>query len=87
MLLSVPAMRWLGERSYAIYLWHWPVVVFTRPGTDIGLHGYPLLALRLVLTTALAEASFRFVELPVRHGALTVVFARLRSPRHMALHL
>ena len=84
MLLSVPAMRWLGERSYAIYLWHWPVVVFTRPGTDIDLHGYALLALRLVLTMALAEASFRFVERPVRHGALTVVFARLRSPRRMA---
>ena len=83
MLLSVPPMRWLGERSYAIYLWHWPVVVFTRPGTDIDLHGYLLLGLRLVLTMALAEASFRFVERPVRRGALAVVFARLRSAQRM----
>ncbi len=83
MLLSVPPMRWLGERSYAIYLWHWPVVVFTRPGTDIDVHGYLLLGLRLVLTMALAEASFRFVERPVRRGALAVVFARLRSAQRM----
>ncbi len=83
MLLSVPAMRWLGERSYAIYLWHWPVVVFTRPGTDIDMHGYVLLGVRLVLTMALAEASFRFVERPVRHGALTAMFGRSRSS-HMA---
>jgi len=80
MLLSVPAMRWLGERSYAIYLWHWPVVVFTRPDADIDMHGYVLLAVRLVLTMALAEASFRFVERPIRRNALTAVFARLRSP-------
>jgi len=58
----------LGRRSYSIYLWHWPVVVFTRPGIDWGLTGPAALAARLVLVAALSEASYRLVEQPVREG-------------------
>ncbi|PZS18058.1 MAG: acetyltransferase [Pseudonocardiales bacterium] len=66
-LLELPLPRWIGQRSYAIYLWHWPVVVVTRPGIDV--HGPILLldAARLGLILALAAASYRFVEQPLRH--------------------
>jgi peptidoglycan/LPS O-acetylase OafA/YrhL len=60
----------LGRRSYSIYLWHWPVIVFTRPGVDWGFTGASALALRLLLVAALAEASYRFIEQPVRDGTL-----------------
>ena len=58
----------IGRRSYSLYLWHWPVVVFTRPGVDWGLEGVPALAVRLVLAVALAELSYRYVEAPFRDG-------------------
>jgi hypothetical protein len=60
----------LGRRSYSIYLWHWPVIVFTRPGVDWGLTGAGALAGRLVLIAVLTEASYRLVEQPVRDGTL-----------------
>lgn len=60
----------LGRRSYSIYLWHWPVIVFTRPDVDWGLTGAGALAARLVLIAILAEASYRLVEQPVRDGTL-----------------
>jgi peptidoglycan/LPS O-acetylase OafA/YrhL len=60
----------LGRRSYSIYLWHWPVIVFTRPGVDWGLGGAGALVARLVLIGVLSEASYRLVEQPVRDGTL-----------------
>jgi len=60
----------VGRRSYSIYLWHWPVIVFTRPGVDWSLDGGAGLAARLVLIGLLSEASYRLVEQPVRDGRL-----------------
>ena len=72
----------LGRRSYSIYLWHWPVIVFTRPGVDWGLTGPAALAARLALVAVLAEASYRLVERPVRDGTLQrwLTGATLPSP-------
>jgi len=78
-LLGIRPLRWIGLRSYGIYLWHWPVFQLTRPELDVSLSGFPLLALRLVLTFAIAEASFRFVEMPVRTGALGRRWTELKA--------
>ncbi|HEX6239659.1 MAG TPA: acyltransferase family protein [Polyangiales bacterium] len=67
-LLSSAPLVALGKRSYSLYLWHWPVVAATRPGVDVELDGVGLLALRMALTAALAEASYRLVETPLRSG-------------------
>jgi peptidoglycan/LPS O-acetylase OafA/YrhL/lysophospholipase L1-like esterase len=84
-VLGWKPLRWIGRRSYGIYLWHWPVYVVTRPGIDIGWSSGPTLALRLGLTLLLAELSFRYVEEPIRRGALGRLgrrFAsRARTPR------
>jgi peptidoglycan/LPS O-acetylase OafA/YrhL len=62
--------RWIGVRSYGIYLWHWPVFMITRPHADIPLTGTPLLAIRIATTFLLAALSYKYVEEPIRHGAL-----------------
>ncbi len=69
-LLGKQPLRWLGQRSYAIYLWHWPVCVLTRPQIDVPLTGWANAALRLAITLALAEISYWLVERPVRNGTL-----------------
>lgn len=72
-------LRWIGIRSYGIYLWHWPILVFTRPGLDVPFDGAPLLALRLALVFTLVELSYRYVEQPIRDGALARVVTRYRA--------
>ncbi len=64
--LGCGALIWIGVRSYALYLWHWPIYVITRPEQDVPLEGFPLLAVRLGLTVLLADLSFRLVERPIR---------------------
>jgi len=60
--LSRRPLRWLGERSYSIYLWHWPVFVLTQPHMSSELGSWSLLAGRLGLTLILSELSYRVVE-------------------------
>jgi peptidoglycan/LPS O-acetylase OafA/YrhL len=69
-VLACPPMRWLGERSYGVYLWHWPVFVFTRPHLDLSTGSLGALAVRLPATLLLAEASYRWVESPIRRRGL-----------------
>jgi peptidoglycan/LPS O-acetylase OafA/YrhL len=65
-LLAQPPLVWLGLRSYSFYLWHWPVLALTRPGLDVSLPRGILIPLQLLTVLALADLSYRFVELPFR---------------------
>jgi peptidoglycan/LPS O-acetylase OafA/YrhL len=78
-LLGLRPLRWIGVRSYGIYLWHWPVFMVTRPQLDVPIEGFPLLALRLALTVMLADLSYRYVETPIRKGALRRAWSAFRD--------
>ncbi len=69
-------LRWLGVRSYGIYLWHYPVIVLASPANG-GLE-LPRAGLQVAATVVLAALSWRFVEDPIRHGALGRIWARAR---------
>jgi peptidoglycan/LPS O-acetylase OafA/YrhL len=73
-------LRYLGTRSYSIYLWHWPVIMVTRPFFDVPFDGVPLLVLRLSLVLILAEISYRLVENPIRKHGLAVIRNLIRPP-------
>jgi hypothetical protein len=80
-LLRSPPLTWLGRRSYGIYLFYWPVLMLTRAHYDVPLSGNALLAFRAGLTVGLAAVSYRFVEMPVRNGALGRLWGDLRRRR------
>jgi hypothetical protein len=71
-------MRWIGERSYGIYLWTLPIVVLTTPegaqGADL-----PRAVVQVAAILAVAELSWRYVEDPVRHGALGRLWGQWRA--------
>jgi peptidoglycan/LPS O-acetylase OafA/YrhL len=68
-VLSLSPLRALGNISYGVYLWHWPVIVYlTADRAHMG--GLPLDALRVLVTLAAALLSYKFVEMPIRRGAL-----------------
>ena len=67
--LSLPFLRWLGSRSYGLYLWHWPVFMVTRQQDYPWMNSSVRFWLRVAITFALTELSFRHVERPVRDGS------------------
>ena len=67
--LGTRPLRWIGVRSYGIYLWHWPVMMLTRPGIDVPWRGTLVILAQIALTVALAALSYRYVEMPVRSGS------------------
>jgi peptidoglycan/LPS O-acetylase OafA/YrhL len=64
-LLSLGPLLWVGIRSYGIYLWHWPVIVYMTSART-GLHGLTLDAVRIAVTFGVAALSYTFVERPIR---------------------
>ena len=69
-VLGCAPLRWLGLRSYSVYLWHWPVIVVSRRAFAEPPHDLVLLAMQCAATLALTELSYRCVESPLRTGAL-----------------
>jgi len=70
-------LRWLGVRSYGIYLWHYPVIVIFTPVN--ATEDLARAAWQTVVTIALAALSWHFIEEPVRRGALARLWKQLRA--------
>ena len=77
-ILSSKPFVWIGERSYAIYLWHWVVFQVTRPDFDLEGSQWALYSLRVLIVFALADISLRLVELPVRTGLIDYWFKGMK---------
>ncbi|CAB5039103.1 unannotated protein [freshwater metagenome] len=82
-VLGTQPWRYIGQRSYGLYLWHWPIFAVTRPEVDTSLEGLPLLVLRLALTFAIAELSYRYLEMPIRRGAIGRLKKQLTHSDHV----
>jgi peptidoglycan/LPS O-acetylase OafA/YrhL len=65
-LLANSLLVWVGQRSYSLYLWHWPIYVLLRWTT--GLENAITQVIALVLTLIIASLSYQFVEQPLRQN-------------------
>ena len=74
--LSHPVLKWIGDRSYSIYLWHYPIILLISKGIKAS---WWITLIELVLSVVLAELSYRFIETPIRHGIIGEYLNILRS--------
>ncbi len=80
---GVAPLRWVGERSYGMYLWHWPIIVLTPPSG--WWTGAKIILVQALLTVAAAALSYRFVEQPIRTGRLQKRLAEVGARRRTEL--
>ncbi len=82
-IISSPPFRWIGQRSYGIYIWHWVIFQVTRPSVDLSGQTWALYLARVLLVLALADISLRWVEIPFRQGHVQTWFRgmKYRSPK------
>jgi peptidoglycan/LPS O-acetylase OafA/YrhL len=86
-VLGIGLLVWVGKRSYGLYLYHWPVFMLLRPEVDVAGGRWPTLAVQLALTVAIAEASYRWIEQPIRQQGFKawageITRAPVRRDRH-----
>ena len=83
--LDVAPMRWVGERSYGLYLWHWPVLVLLVAALPAGTAWWVAPSAALAVTVAASALSYRYVETPLRRrgvrGSVSFVTAGRRVIR------
>ncbi|MDR9854874.1 acyltransferase family protein [Paenibacillus sp. VCA1] len=63
-------LRWIGVRSYSLYLWHYPVIIFTTPEVQTEGSGMLRILFQLSLSFILAACSYKYIEEPLRRGGL-----------------
>lgn len=74
--LSNPVLKWIGDRSYSIYLWHYPIILLISKGIKAS---WWITLIEIVLSVVLAKLSYRFIETPIRHGIIGEYLNILRS--------
>lgn len=65
-LFSWKPLRWIGKRSYGIYLWHYPIIVLSTPVYEIGNPSYLRVGVQLAITFIIADLSYSLIEMPIR---------------------
>lgn len=78
-ILGSSILKWVGDRSYSIYLWHYPIIVLMSGGKRAT---WWIVILEVVLSVGFAELSYRFIETPVRHGIIGEYIGIINSRPH-----
>ncbi|MCI5525616.1 MAG: acyltransferase [Dorea sp.] len=78
-ILGSSILKWVGDRSYSIYLWHYPIIVLMSGGKRAA---WWIVILEVVLSVGFAELSYRFIETPVRHGIIGEYIGIINSRPH-----
>lgn len=77
--LSWKPLRWIGTRSYGIYLWHYPIIILTTPLDQIAAPQLWRVLLQLIAIFAIAEVSYRFLEQPIRKYGFRAFFKNFKK--------
>lgn len=78
-VFSAKPLVWIGERSYGMYLWHYPIILLLTPVNAASAAPWWLMLAELALVLGVSAFSFKFIETPIRHGAIGKAWKKWRA--------
>ncbi|MBF2514683.1 acyltransferase family protein [Listeria marthii] len=81
-IFSFKPLRWIGTRSYGIYLWHYPIITLTTPVVELTQPNIWRAILQVAATFIIAELSFRFIETPIRKNGFISYFKGFKDKNY-----
>ncbi|PEA06989.1 acetyltransferase, partial [Bacillus cereus] len=85
LFLRFRPLRWVGVRSYGIYLWHYPIITLTTPKVNAGEFSITRAILQFLLIIVIAQISWKFIENPIRKGALKNIWIKNLKIRNLTV--
>jgi lysophospholipase L1-like esterase len=77
-IIGMPILVWIGKRSYGLYMYHWVIFQAYRKSAGVGLQLREFIAL-MAITTVVTEASYQFLETPIRNGRALAMWRGWRA--------
>lgn len=84
-MMGCPSLRWIGVRSYSLYIWHYPVIILTSPEGNPDNSSVLRIILQLVVSFLLAALSYKFVEEPIRRGSYREIWIKKTNNRRRVI--
>ena len=79
-ILGLAPLRWLGKRSYGVYLWHYPIIVLTNPIVNTRGFQWSHAVLQVVACLVIAALSWKILEEPILRGKFSFYFSKILRP-------
>ncbi|GIO40986.1 hypothetical protein J41TS4_07440 [Paenibacillus apis] len=70
-IMGCEPLKWIGKRSYSLYIWHYPVMILTNSAANDEAGGLGRVFLQLAISLLLSALSYKYVEEPIRRGKST----------------
>ena len=84
-LIGAKPLSWIGERSYGMYLWHYPIIVLTSPAVDTGGAHPVRMLLQVAATVVFASMSLKYIENPIRYNGFRESLSKLWGKGRISL--
>lgn len=84
-IVGCKPLRWIGLRSYSLYIWHFPVIILSSPNVSTEESGMLRIIIQVVVSFLLAALSYKYVEEPIRRGSLKETWKNISVKRRGGL--
>ncbi|WP_425339590.1 acyltransferase family protein [Paenibacillus etheri] len=84
-IVGCKPLRWIGVRSYSLYIWHFPVIILSSPNVNTEESSILRIIIQVAVSFLLAALSYKYVEEPIRRGSFNETWKNISVKRRGGL--